>query len=295
MREKKTLNINKGKEEVESWLKDYFKNKGSYNKKIYEAMSYSLNIGGKRIRPILAILTYDMFEDNYEEILPVCGALEMIHTYSLIHDDLPCMDNDDLRRGKPTNHKVFGEGLAVLAGDGLLNEALNILFKLSLKEDRKWAKAALLIGEASGVEGMIGGQTVDILSENEDIPKDKLHYIHSKKTGALIKASILAGAILGKSTEEQYNILNEFGEKLGLAFQIKDDILDIIGDSKKIGKTAKKDIESNKSTFVKLYGLEGSKQMCLKLTEECLELLNKIDKNTESLEKLTLILLKREY
>lgn len=295
MREKKTLNINKGKEEVESWLKDYFKNKGSYNKKIYEAMSYSLNIGGKRIRPILTILTYDMFEDNYEEILPVCGALEMIHTYSLIHDDLPCMDNDDLRRGKPTNHKVFGEGLAVLAGDGLLNEALNILFKLSLKEDRKWAEAALLIGEASGVEGMIGGQTVDILSENEDIPKDKLHYIHSKKTGALIKASILAGAILGKSTEKEYNILNEFGEKLGLAFQIKDDILDIIGDSTKIGKTAKKDIESNKSTFVKLYGLEESKQMCLKLTEECLELLNKIDKNTESLEKLTLILLKREY
>lgn len=289
------MNINKGKEEVESWLKDYFKNKGSYNKKIYEAMSYSLNIGGKRIRPILTILTYDMFEDNYEEILPVCGALEMIHTYSLIHDDLPCMDNDDLRRGKPTNHKVFGEGLAVLAGDGLLNEALNILFKLSLKEDRKWAKAALLIGEASGVEGMIGGQTVDILSENEDIPKDKLHYIHSKKTGALIKASILAGAILGKSTEKEYNILNEFGEKLGLAFQIKDDILDIIGDSTKIGKTAKKDIESNKSTFVKLYGLEESKQMCLKLTEECLELLNKIDKNTESLEKLTLILLKREY
>ncbi|WP_186430014.1 polyprenyl synthetase family protein [Clostridium sp. BSD9I1] len=295
MREKKTLNINKGKEEVESWLKDYFKNKDSYNKKIYEAMSYSLNIGGKRIRPILTILTYDMFEDNYEEILPLCGALEMIHTYSLIHDDLPCMDNDDLRRGKPTNHKVFGEGLAVLAGDGLLNEALNILLKLSLKEDRKWAKAALLIGEASGVEGMIGGQTVDILSENEDIPKDKLHYIHSKKTGALIKVSILAGAILGKSTEKEYNILNEFGEKLGLAFQIKDDILDIIGDSTKIGKTAKKDIESNKSTFVKLYGLEESKQMCLKLTEECLELLNKIDKNTESLEKLTLILLKREY
>lgn len=295
MREKKTLNINKVKEEVESWLKDYFQNKGSYNKKIYEAMSYSLNIGGKRIRPILTILTYDMFQDNYEEIIPVCAAIEMIHTYSLIHDDLPCMDNDDLRRGKPTNHKVFGEGLAVLAGDGLLNEALNILFKLSLKEDRKWAKAALLIGEASGVEGMIGGQTVDILSENEDIPKDKLHYIHSKKTGALIKASILTGAILGKSTEEEYNILNEFGEKLGLAFQIKDDILDIIGDSAKIGKTAKKDMESNKSTFVKLYGLEESKQMCLKLTEECLELLNKIDKNTESLEKLTLILLKREY
>lgn len=289
------MNINKVKEEIESWLKEYFKNKGSYNKKIYEAMSYSLNIGGKRIRPILTILTYNMFKDNYEDIIPVCGALEMIHTYSLIHDDLPCMDNDDLRRGKPTNHKVFGEALAVLAGDGLLNEALNILFKLSLKEDKKWAEAALLIGEASGVEGMIGGQTVDILSENENISKDKLHYIHSKKTGALIKTSILVGAILGKSTEEEYNILNEFGEKLGLAFQIKDDILDIIGDSTKIGKTAKKDIESNKSTFVKLYGLEESKQMCLKLTEECLELLNKINKNTESLKKLTLILLKREY
>lgn len=289
------MNINKVKEEIESWLKDYFENKGSYNKRIYEAMSYSLNIGGKRIRPILTILTYNMFKHNYEDIIPVCGALEMIHTYSLIHDDLPCMDNDDLRRGKPTNHKVFGEALAVLAGDGLLNEALNILLKLSLKEDKKWAKAALLIGEASGSEGMIGGQTVDILSENEDIPKDKLHYIHSKKTGALIKASILVGAILGESTEEEYNILNEFGEKLGLAFQIKDDILDVTGDSTKIGKTAKKDIESDKSTFVKLYGLEESKQMCLKLTEECLELLNKIDKNTESLEKLTLILLKREY
>lgn len=295
MREKKTLNINKVKEEIESWLKDYFENKGSYNKRIYEAMSYSLNIGGKRIRPILTILTYNMFKHNYEDIIPVCGALEMIHTYSLIHDDLPCMDNDDLRRGKPTNHKVFGEALAVLAGDGLLNEALNILLKLSLKEDKKWAKVALLIGEASGSEGMIGGQTVDILSENEDIPKDKLHYIHSKKTGALIKASILVGAILGESTEEEYNILNEFGEKLGLAFQIKDDILDVTGDSTKIGKTAKKDIESDKSTFVKLYGLEESKQMCLKLTEECLELLNKIDKNTESLKKLTLILLKREY
>lgn len=295
MRVKKTLNINKLKEEIESWLKDYFINKGSYNKKIYEAMSYSLNIGGKRIRPILTILTYNMFQDNYEEILPVSGAIEMIHTYSLIHDDLPCMDNDDLRRGKPTNHKVFGESLAVLAGDGLLNEALNILFKLSLKEDKKWAKAAFLIGEASGVEGMIGGQTVDILSENEDIPEEKLHYIHSKKTGALIKASILTGAILGKSTEEEYNILNKFGEKLGLAFQIKDDILDVIGDSIKIGKTAKKDMKSNKSTFVKLYGLEESKQMCLKLTEECLELLNKIDKNTESLKKLTLFLLKREY
>lgn len=290
------MNINKVKEEIESWLKEYFKNKGSYNKKIYEAMSYSLNIGGKRIRPILTILTYNMFEDDYKDILPVCGALEMIHTYSLIHDDLPCMDNDDLRRGKPTNHKVFGEALAVLAGDGLLNEAVNILFKLSLKENKKWAKAAFLIGEASGAEGMVGGQTVDILSENEDIiPKDKLHYIHSKKTGALIKASILTGAILGESTEEEYNILNEFGEKLGLAFQIKDDILDIIGDSTKIGKTAKKDIESNKSTFVKLYGLEESKQMCMRLTEECLELLNKIDKNTESLEKLTVILLKREY
>jgi geranylgeranyl diphosphate synthase type II len=295
MREKKTLNINKLKEEIESWLKDYFQDKGSYNKKIYEAMSYSLNIGGKRIRPTLTMLTYNMFQDNYEDILHVCGAIEMIHTYSLIHDDLPCMDNDDLRRGKPTNHKVFGESLAVLAGDGLLNEALNILFKLSLNEDKKWAKAAFLIGEASGVEGMIGGQTVDILSENEDIPEEKLHYIHSKKTGALIKASILTGAILGKSTEEEYNILNKFGEKLGLAFQIKDDILDVIGDSIKIGKTAKKDMKSNKSTFVKLYGLEESKQMCLNLTEDCLELLNKIDKNTESLKKLTLFLLKREY
>nr|WP_027624670.1 farnesyl diphosphate synthase [Clostridium lundense] len=281
--------------EIEKWLYEYFKDKGTYNKKIYEAMGYSVNIGGKRIRPILMLLTYKMYNKDYKEALPAACALEMIHTYSLIHDDLPAMDNDDLRRGKPTNHKVFGEAIAILAGDGLLNEAFNILFEEALNKDKRWLKVGHLIGQCAGSEGMIAGQVVDILGENKEMDEKELRYMHKNKTGALIKGAILSGAILAGADESDLKILNEFGEKLGLAFQIKDDILDVIGDEKKLGKTIKKDEIHNKSTFVSVYGLDNCKDMCCKLTEQCIELLNNIDKDGSKLQELTLFLLKRDY
>ena len=289
------MKLNLYKEEIDAWLKEYFQNKGTYNKDVYEAMAYSVNIGGKRIRPILTLLTYKMYNKNYKEALSIACAIEMIHTYSLIHDDLPCMDNDDLRRGKPTNHKVFGESLATLAGDGLLNEAFNIMLTNALQKGDSWIKAAYELGKAAGVEGMIGGQVVDILTTNKEISIEELNYIHEKKTGALIKASIVTGTILGEASEKDIVVLGEFGEKLGLAFQIKDDILDIESDAKKLGKTVGKDEEQNKNTFIKFYGLEMCKKMCEDLTTNCIELLKRIDKDTEELEKITFYLLNRDF
>lgn len=283
------------KKEIELWLGNYFKDKKGFNEVIYESMLYSLEVGGKRIRPILTLLTYSLYEKDYKGILPCACAIEMIHTYSLIHDDLPCMDNDSLRRGKPTNHMVYGEALALLAGDALLNEAFNIIIHEALYKGENWIKAADIIGKSSGANGMIGGQVVDIMSTNKEISEEEIFYMHGKKTGELIKAAILSGAVLGGAEERDLDILREFGEKLGLAFQIKDDILDIVGNTTTLGKTANKDCDQNKSTFVKLYGLEKCKDLSNKLTNECLELLNSLKGNTEDLKSLTLFLLKREH
>ncbi|MDD6795306.1 MAG: polyprenyl synthetase family protein, partial [Clostridiaceae bacterium] len=169
------MKIIKLKSEIEEYLQDYFKNKGSYNKLIYEASSYSINIGGKRLRPILLLLSYLLFKEDYKNVIPMAASIEMIHTYSLIHDDLPAMDNDDLRRGKPTNHKVYGAAIATLAGDALLNEAMIILMNYSLEKGENALKASKVIAEAAGAEGMIGGQVVDIISENkENISENEL-------------------------------------------------------------------------------------------------------------------------
>ncbi|WP_461204364.1 polyprenyl synthetase family protein [Clostridium sp. DL1XJH146] len=288
------MHINIIKNEINEFFSDYFYSHKDYNKLIYEAMYYSIKNGGKRIRPILCLLTYDLYNDDHTSIIPIAGAIEMIHTYSLIHDDLPCMDNDDLRRGKPTNHKVFGDGMAVLAGDALLNEAMNIMFNYCVLHGNAII-ACKEISIAAGAEGMVGGQVVDILSEKKEIEIEELKYMHKKKTGALIKASIISGALLASAPSEDIENLSLFGEKLGLAFQIKDDILDIEGDEKKLGKSIKSDIENDKTTFVKKYGVEQCKRICSDLTNECFEHLRKIDKNTEKLEEITSFLLKRDY
>lgn len=281
--------------DIENWLSLYFLEKGTHDKLLYEAMSYSINIGGKRIRPILFIMGYKLFKDDFEEILPIAGAIEMIHTYSLIHDDLPAMDNDDLRRGMPTNHKVFGEAIAILAGDGLLNEAVNILFDYIGKNNNVNAvKACSYIMKASGAEGMIGGQLVDIISENKEIDSEILHFMHKKKTGALIKASIVAGAILGGANDNEIKILENYGEKLGLAFQVIDDILDVTGCEHKIGKPVNSDIDNNKTTFVSTFGIDKCIEFSKKLTQECFELLQDIKKHTSDIENLTLYLLQRQ-
>ncbi|NKF05342.1 farnesyl-diphosphate synthase [Clostridium gasigenes] len=287
--------INECKEEINKYIKDYFEGKGTYNKIIYEAASYSLNIGGKRIRPILTLLTYNLYKEDWRDVIDMACAIEMIHTYSLVHDDLPCMDNDDLRRGKPTSHKKFGEDIAVLAGDALLNEAMMLMMDYSLKNGERALKASREIAKAAGPEGMIGGQVVDIINEGKKISKDELEYMHLKKTGELIRVSIEAGAILAEASEYDSHILSEFGKKLGLAFQIKDDILDLVGDVKKLGKNIKSDENNHKSNFVTVFGLEYCEEKCNSLTKESLELLNKISVDTKVLKELTLELLNREF
>jgi geranylgeranyl diphosphate synthase type II len=287
--------MDKMKDEVNLWIKKYFFDKGTYNKSIYEAMMYSINVGGKRIRPILFLLSYKLFNKEFENAMPLACALEMIHTYSLIHDDLPCMDNDDLRRGEPTCHKKFNEATAVLAGDGLLNEAMIIMFNQCLDGNVNTIKACKLIAESSGVEGMIGGQVVDMESEGKKIDENTLNYMHQNKTGALIKASILGGAILAEAEPDKIGILEKYSEKLGLAFQIKDDILDVIGDANILGKSVNSDAENNKTNFVTMYGLDECKNKCDNLTNECIELLKSLKMDTEKLEELTIFLLERNY
>ena len=287
------MRVKQLKELVDNYLSNYFKDKGSYNSLIYDAASYSLNVGGKRIRPILFMLVYFMYKGEDKEIIDMAAAIEMIHTYSLIHDDLPCMDNDDLRRGKPTNHKVYGENIAVLAGDALLNEAMILLMDFSIKNGKDALVAAREIAYAAGADGMIGGQVVDIINEGKKISKEELNYMHLKKTGELIRASIVAGAILAEVDKSEIELLNKFGLNLGLAFQIKDDILDVTGDVNKLGKNTLAD--GNKSNFITMYGLEECKVMCENLTDECIAILEKISVNTDILKKLTIELLERDF
>ena len=283
------------RDSLNDYLKSYFNDKGNYNKIIYDSASYSLNIGGKRIRPILMILSYSMYKNNWSDILPMAAAMEMIHTYSLIHDDLPAMDNDDLRRGMPTNHKKYGEAIAILAGDTLLNEAMSLMMSFSLRNGEGALKAAVEIAEAAGPEGMIGGQVVDIVSEGKKVSKDVLNYMHLKKTGELIRASVVVGAILAGANEDDKNKLNEFGQKLGLVFQIKDDILDVEGNVNKLGKNTLSDENNDKTNFISLYGLEYCKKECKELTENCIQILKTLSVDSTNLINLTYELLDREY
>ena len=290
------MKINECKDVVDAYLEKYFLNKGSYNKTVYEAASYSLNIGGKRVRPLLLMLTYQMYKNNCEDVVEMAAAIEMIHTYSLIHDDLPAMDNDDLRRGKPTNHKVFGENMAILAGDALLNEAMIVMMNYAIKNGHNALMAAREVAVAAGAEGMIGGQVVDILSETkEEISEDELRYMHLKKTGELIRASIVSGALLASASEEDIRELELFGKKLGLAFQIKDDILDVIGNAEKLGKNTNKDEECNKTNFITVYGIEKCEGLCKELTDQCLDILDKLKVDSTYLREMTIKLLDREY
>lgn len=289
------MDINDLKCEIDLYLKNYFLGKDNYNKLIYDAQNYSLNIGGKRIRPILSILTYNAYKKDWKKALKMASAIEMIHTYSLIHDDLPCMDNDDFRRGKPTNHKIYGDNIAVLAGDALLNEAMIVLMENARENGINALNAAIEIAKAAGSEGMIGGQVVDVLSEGKVIPLDELKYMHLKKTGELIRSSIISGALLAEAPKEDIEKLNEFGKKLGLVFQIKDDLLDVIGDEKKLGKKVHADEANDKTNFVSVYGIEKCQDLCKELTEKCIELLRSLTVNTDDLIQLTKNLLVREF
>ena len=230
------------------------------NKTLQAAMQYWLEAGGKRIRPLLIMLICQSLGKKIDpDVLSVAGSLEFLHTYSLIHDDLPEMDNDDLRRGKPTNHKVFGQDIAVLAGDALLTEAFGWIAKTKLSPKKRVTLVAEL-AKAAGANGMVAGQTSDILGEKTTLTLAELMQVHKNKTGQLLEYACFAGAILGGATPKQEQALVTFGQKFGLAFQIYDDILDVTATTAELGKTANKDVAENKNTYPRLLGLEGAKQ-----------------------------------
>jgi len=280
--------------EVNKYLNKYLEEKDNPQATIYKAMNYSLHAGGKRIRPVIALACAELLDADTEKVMPFACAIEMIHTYSLIHDDLPCMDDDDLRRGKPTNHKVYGEGMATLAGDGLLNLAYETILKQSQVSPNMTLAAMAIIAESAGTEGMIGGQVIDLESEGKEIDAITLMSMHMHKTAALIMASARVGALLGGGGREDLIDLEEFARYLGIAFQIKDDILDVESNSEILGKTVGKDAENNKSTFVTIYGIEQSKKMLEDYTEKAIEVLSKYGQKAEFLIELSKFLLDRD-
>ena len=257
--------------EVENALDGYLPEKDNLQRDIYKAMRYSLLGGGKRIRGVLTLVCCELCGGKKEDALPFAAAIEMVHAYSLIHDDLPAMDNDDMRRGKPSNHIAFGEAMAILAGDGLLGEAMNIILKNSENSPRVW-RAMRVLAEAYGPEGMLGGQVVDMQSENKQIGYDHLLYLQQHKTGALIKAACLMGGILGGGDEVTLEKLGSYAEKIGLAFQIKDDILDVESTKEELGKNIGSDREQGKSTFVSLFGIQKAKEELRELSEDAAKL-----------------------
>ena len=262
--------VNEINKRLKTILNDYPKSK------VKEAMLYSLQAGGKRIRPFIVLQVIRAYNQNYHDYIDIACALEMIHTYSLIHDDLPGMDNDDLRRGKPTCHKQFGEATAILAGDGLLNEAVNIIIKTSLASDLKIALISCLY-QASGISGMIYGQELDIENENKKLSIDKLNTIHHYKTGKLLSCAFQLGGLI--ASPQDVKVLKEIGYKVGLAFQIQDDILDVISDSKTLGKPVGSDASNHKETYTTLIGVEASQKEVDKLFKEAIELVYSLSIN----------------
>lgn len=280
--------------EVNKYLHKYLEEKDNPQATIYKAMDYSLHAGGKRIRPVLTLACAELLGAETDKIMPFACALEMIHTYSLIHDDLPCMDDDDLRRGKPTNHKVYGEAIAVLAGDGLLNLAYETILKQSQLSPNMTLAALAVIADSAGVEGMIGGQVIDLESEGKTVDAITLMTMHLHKTAALIMAAAKVGALLGGGGREDLIAMEEFARYLGIAFQIKDDILDVAGDEVSLGKTIGSDSENQKSTFVTIYGMEQSEKMLADYTQKAIDVLGRYGAKAEFLINLSNFLLDRD-
>jgi geranylgeranyl diphosphate synthase, type II len=263
---------------------------------VHEAIRYSLFAGGKRVRPILVIAAAEALGSSTADLLPIAGALELIHTYSLIHDDLPAMDDDDFRRGRATCHKVYGETIAILAGDGLLNMAFEVLSdSRRLKAVSAQTLVAIIkeISTASGVYGMVGGQVVDIESEGKEIDFPTLEYIHTHKTGALIRASVRTGALYAKAGKKQFSALTHYGELVGLAFQIVDDILDITGSREETGKDEGSDLKKGKQTFPSFYGLDESRRRAVEVSDRAVLALKDFGRKADPLRALAKYIVNR--
>ncbi len=283
---------------INDGLNNEFKEKDCLQKVVYDAMAYSITAGGKRLRPMLSLAVCDMLGGCTDDALRFGIAAECIHTYSLIHDDLPCMDNDDLRRGMPTCHKKFGEANALLAGDGLLTFAFEHLADFSAYKRVKLEivlRAVFELSKAAGCDGMIGGQVVDLECEGKtDVSEETLNYLHQRKTGALIRVSVLLGALAADASEDEIKAVTEFAEKLGLAFQIQDDILDCEGEESVLGKPIGSDAENEKTTYVTLLGIDAAREKASALTSEAVKELDAFGDKADFLKELAQRLMGRK-
>ena len=283
--------------EIESILKAYLPKQEGYQSLIMEAMEYSLMAGGKRLRPMLMQETYRLFGGESHLVEPFMAALEMIHTYSLVHDDLPAMDNDEYRRGRKTTHVVYGEGMGILAGDALLNYAFETAassFATYPEESLRIGKAIQVLGRKAGIYGMIGGQVIDVTSVGKEISKEVLDVIHELKTAALIEAAMMIGAILAGASEEEIQRVERVAHNVGLAFQIRDDVLDVTSSAEVLGKPVGSDAKNEKTTYVTLLGIDRAKEYVKEISEEAISLLKSFPKRNVFLEDLIEKLIYRE-
>lgn len=287
-----TTYYNNQRKLIDSFLENRLAKKGI--SKVDDAMAYSLLAGGKRIRPVLLMATAEALGVKGYNYLPVACGLEMIHTYSLIHDDLPCMDDDDYRRGRLTNHKVFGEAMAVLAGDGLLTLAFEVMLEQKNVDPRVLIETVREMAMCAGNFGMVGGQGLDLENEGKSISAEELRKMHAGKTGALFIAAVRGGAHLAGANEQELLALTKFADLLGLAFQITDDILDVEGTTEALGKPTGSDEKNHKSTYVSLYGLEAAKALVEKTVAEALECLEMFGENAEALREITRLMCSRK-
>ena len=278
---------------VEKELEKYLRKNECPEKNLNHSMEYSLMAGGKRLRPILVIATYSLFDKNIEKCMPYAVAIEMVHNFSLIHDDLPGIDDDDFRHGKPTNHKKFNEATAILAGDGLLNNAY-IVISEDLRKEVTPSKLKVFEEFSKSVDRMIAGEYVDTEFEGKEISEKFLEYIHINKTGALLKLCVRMGAILANANKEELEKLSDYADKIGLAFQIKDDILSEEGNEEETGKPVGNDKEKGKCTYISKYGLEESKKILEKITNEAVEIVETYGKKGEFLKELALYIKNRK-
>ena len=283
--------------EIEDSLQNYLPKQKEYQKIIMEAMEYSLLAGGKRLRPMLMKETYTLFGGHSKVIEPFMAAIEMVHTYSLVHDDLPAMDNDEYRRGRKTTHVVYGEDMAILAGDALLNYAFETAVKafvLEPEDSLTIGSAIRVLGEKAGIYGMLGGQVIDVKETGHAVSKDVLDTIYELKTGALIEASMMIGAILGGASQEEVKTVERIASLVGLAFQVQDDILDVISTQEELGKPIHSDEKNEKTTYVTLLGIDDAKKVVEEKSEEAISLLRTLPNENPYLEELLMELIHRK-
>jgi geranylgeranyl diphosphate synthase type II len=281
--------------EVNQWLESLVPSEMTPPQNLHRAMRYSLLGGGKRLRPGLVLMAGEALGATTDDLMPAACAMEMIHTYSLIHDDLPAMDNDDLRRGRPTCHKAFGEAVAILAGDALLTRAFEVLASEAPAGDLERQMRVLKeVGSAAGtVNALIGGQVADIENEGRQVSDSTLEYIHRSKTGAMIRASVTIGGIIAGAEEEQIEILRSYGEKIGLAFQVADDILDVTSTSEQLGKTPGKDLAARKATYPALHGIAQSEDRARQLAHDAIAIISKLGPRANKLQDMARFIIAR--